>query len=418
MIKLLNAYTQALDDSEKAVREILEPLDIKNSLLKNSVALLFCHVKFIETGAAEAVYKSLPFDVLGFTTQYFGLPMTAGAPTAADTPAVEGGVFLTVTILTSDDIDFTVGISDPLNEGNVGECVQELYRRAASAPGAPPSGPPSGSPTESPTLAFAFLPTMLSVPGDVMAASLDLACGGIPIFGTLALDIQTSIRCPKTIFKAYGQAAGESGDFSDRIALLLFRGSVKPRFFHSSFPKKSILSLDAVITEASGSRIISINNKPALSFIKDLGFLSNSMRDNFIVYPLVVEYPNNGTQVVVVQGIDPEGHLLCSMNVQTGGILNIGAITADAVLESAKSMAQDLKKDGGGTGFIMFSCFLRNVVLGGSSQAEFELICKELGGYTGSCLFLNSGGELCPGYTENGELVNRFHQYALIACQF
>jgi len=64
MIKMLNVYTQELDDPEKAVREILQPLDIKNSLLKNSAALLFCHVKFIETGVAQAVYKNLPFDVL------------------------------------------------------------------------------------------------------------------------------------------------------------------------------------------------------------------------------------------------------------------------------------------------------------------------------------------------------------------
>jgi len=98
--------------------------------------------------------------------------------------------------------------------------------------------------------------------------------------------------------------------------------------------------------------------------------------------------------------------------------LNIGAISADAVLESARAMAQGLKNDNSGTGFIMFSCFLRNVVLEGSSQAEFESVCKELDGYAGSWLFFNSGGELCPGYTENGELVNQFHQYALIACQF
>jgi len=417
MIKILNAYTHELDDPEKAVREILELLDIKDgpdikdSFLKNSVALLFCHTKFIETGVAEAVYKSLPFDVLGCTSQYFGLPATAG------TPAIEGGTILTVTILTSDDIDFAAGISGPLNEKNVEECVQDLYRRTVSSPGESSSGPS----TEPPALAFAFPPTMISVPADVMAVVLDRACGGIPIFGSVALDIHDYARQPKTIFKAAGQAAGqasgENGAFSDRIALLLFRGRVKPRFFHSSFPEKSMLPWDAVITEAEGNRIISINNRPALSFIKDLGFFSDGVHDSVLVYPLVIEYPNKATHVVVLQEIGPEGQLICGRNVQVGGILNIGAITADSVFESAKSMAQDLKNGDSGTGFLMFSCFLRNVVLGGSSQAEFELVCKELDSYPGSWLFLNSGGELCPGYTENGELVNRFHQCALIACQ-
>jgi len=400
MIKILNAYTQELDDPGKAVREILEPLDIKNNLLKNSVALLFCNAKFIETGIAEAVYKSLPFDVVGCTSLYFGLPPTAG------TPSVDGGVILTVTILTSDDIGFAAGVSGSLNEKNVEECVHEVYQRTASSLGEKPSGPPA--------LAFVFPPTITILPGDAMTAALYCACGEVPVFGSLALDINTHIEHPKTIFKA----SGESGAFDNRMALLLFRGPVKPRFFHSSFPEKSILSWDAVITEAAGNRIISINNSPALSFMKNQGFFTNDIHDRFLIYPLVVEYPNNETNVVVLQDINPEGQLMCSRNVQTGGILNMGAVTADSVLESAKAMARDLKNGDSGTGFIMFSCFLRNVVLGGSSQAEFELVCKELDGYQGSWLFLNSGGELCPGYTENGELENRFHQYALIACQF
>ena len=404
MIKILNAYTQELDDPEKAVREILEPLDIKKSLLKNSAALLFCHAKFIEMGIAEAVYKSLPFDVVGCTSLYFGTPSAAGIP------ANDGGVVLTVTILTSDDTGFTAGVSGALNERNVEECIRDLYRRAASSSG------------DAPALVFAFPPTMISVPADIMAASLDRACPGVPVFGSVALDMGIHIQHPKTIFKAEGQTAGqaavESGIFSDRMVLLLFSGTVKPRFFHSSFPEKSILSWDAVITEAVENRIISINNRPALSFLKDLGFFQDSIYECILVYPLVVEYPDNETNVVILQDINPEGQLMCSRKVEAGGILNMGAVTADSVLESAKAMARDLKNGDSGTGFIMFSCFLRNVVLGGSSQAEFELVCKELDGYPGSWLFLNSGGELCPGYTENGELENRFHQYALIACQF
>jgi len=399
MIKILNAYTQELDDPGKAVQEILEPLDIKNSLLKNSVALLFCHVKFIEAGVAEAVYKSLPFDVVGCTSLYFG------------TPAVDGGIILTVTILTSDDISFAANVSKPLNEKNIEECVQALYCRTASSLGAGP-----------PVLAFAFPPTMINVPADFITVSLDRVCKGIPVFGSVALDMGIHIQHPKTIFKATsqaaGQTAGESGVYSNRMTLLLFKGMVKPKFFHSFFPEKTILSWDAVITEAVGNRIISINNRPALSFLKDMGFFQDSMYEGILVYPLMVEYPNNETEVVIVQDISPEGQLICGRVVKAGGILNMVAVTADTVLESAKVMARDLKNSDNGTGFIMFSCFLRNIVLGGSSQVEYESVCKELDGYAGSWLFINSGGELCPIYTENGELVNRFHQYALIACQF
>jgi len=403
MIKILNAYTQELDDPGKAVSEILEILDMKKNLLKNAVALLFCHVKFIEANIAEAVYNSLPFDVLGCTSQYIGIPVNTGG-----TPAVDSGVMLTVTILTSDDIVFSSGVTGPLNKENVEKHVSDLCRRTVSFHSEPPS------------LAFAFPPTMTSVPADIMAESLDRACGGVPIFGSVALDMGTYIQHPRTIYKAGGESgsSAESGTFSDRMAVLFFRGSLKPRFFHSSFPENSILSWDAVITGAEGHRIISINNSPALSFIQNLGFFQDDAHDGILVYPLVIEYPDNGTNVVVIQDIGPEGQLICSRNVKVGGILNIGAVTADSVLENIRNITRDLKKDGNGSGFFMFSYFLRNVVLGGSSQAEVELVNKELDGYAGSWLFLNSGGELCPCYTENGKLVNRFHQYALIACQF
>jgi len=401
MIKMLNVYTQELDDPEKAVREILQPLDIKNSLLKNSAALLFCHVKFIEAGIAEAVYKSLPFDVIGCTSLFFG------TPEAEDAPSIDRGIILTVTVFTSDDTSFAAGVSGPLNEKNVDECVNDLYLRASSSPGAGPAAEP-------PALAFVFPPSMAGVPADVIVRSLDRVCKGVPLFGSVALDMGIYIQDPKTIFKN----TGESGIFSDRMPLLLFKGQVKPRFFHSSFPDKSILSWDAVITGAAGNRIISINNKPSLSFLKDMGFFQDGMHEGILVYPLVVEYPDNETEVVIVQDISPEGQLICGRVVKAGGVLNMVAVTADTVLESVKIMAHDLKENGGGTGFIMFSCFLRNIVLGGSSQVEYESVCKEFEGSSGSWLFLNSGGELCPGYTENGELVNRFHQYAVIACQF
>jgi len=408
MIKVVNAYTQELDDPGKAVGEILGAFDMKNGFLRNSVALLFCHSKFIETGIAESVYKSLPFDVLGCTSRYFGLSVITDASGTADAPAVEGGVMLTVTILTSDDIEFTTGISGSFNKENVDERVRELYSRTSSSLGEPPS------------LVFAFPPMMIGLPADIMTASLDRACGGVPVFGSAALDMSTRIRHPKTIYKssAGNGASAECGTFGDRMVLLLFKGPVKPRFFHSTFPEKSILSWDAVITEADGNRIISINNRPALLFINEQGFLQTGAHDDVMIYPLVVEYPGGDTDVVVILEIDPEGHIMCSRNVRAGGLLNIGAITADSVLESAKLAAREFGKGGDGSVFLVFSCFLRNIVLGGSSRAEVELVSKELEGFKGSWLFFNSGGELCPVSTENGELANRFHQYALIACRF
>jgi hypothetical protein len=245
---------------------------------------------------------------------------------------------------------------------------------------------------------------------DIMTAALDRACGGLPVFGTVALDVGEHIRSPRTI---YNGAA-----YSDRIALLLFRGPVKPRFFFFFFPEKSSLHQDAVITSANGPNLICINNKPAASFLKEVGLIQDDKNGFTQAIPLVIEDSNGANpEVVVVQNIDSNGTLICGRHVPVGGVLNIGAINENHVLESAKALIQDVKKNGDGAGLFVFSCFLRTVVLGGA-VAEVELLQRELSGYSGPYLYLNSAGELCPKYTESGETVNQALQYAIIACQF
>ena len=386
MIKTLTAYTYELDDPEKAVRDILTQIDMKNSLLQNSVALLFCHVQFIEMGVTEAICKSLPFDVVGCTSMYLALPSRAGE------------MMLTVTVLTSDDTEFAAGICEPLTAENAEDRISALYQKTAS------------SLSGTPDLAFAFPPTMLNVTIDVMTAALDRAGGELPVFGTVALDMHVHIRDPQTIYK--------DAAYSDRMALLLFRGPVKPRFFSLRFPESSSLAQDAVITSANGPYLISINNKPAASFLKEAGLIQDNKNTYTHAIPLVVE-DSDGTnpEVVVVQDIDSRGTLVCGRHVPVGGILNIGAITEEHVLESAKTLIQEIKENEGGEGLFIFSCFLRSVVLGGGAAAEVELIQRELSGYSGSFLYLNSGGELCPRYLKSGGTVNQALQYAIIACQ-
>jgi hypothetical protein len=387
MIAMLTAYTRELEDPRKAASEILAQLDIENRLRKNSAALIFCHSMFIEQGLTQTVCENLPFDTIGCCCQYFALSGAADE------------ILLTVTVLTSDDVEFAAGISGSLSEENLDARIQSLYHETAAALNAEPA------------LVFAALPTMLKLGGDVIAAAVDRACRGIPVFGAAALDMDTKVRHPKTIFK------GEA--YSDRLILLLFKGPVKPRFFSLTFPGSSVFIQDAVITGVMGNRITTINNIPADSFIREIGLIQANENNGVSALPLVINY-NDGTDpcVVVMRGITADGALITSRHLRVGGVLNIGSITANDVLESAKTLLQDIKKTGGGSGLIIFSCFLRNIVLGGNSMAEIDLVQKELGSFPGPYLFLYSGGEFCPKYTESGGTVNRYYQYALVACQF
>jgi hypothetical protein len=386
MIKVLTSCTSELDSPEKAVQDILKQLDMKNNLLKNSVALLFCRSRFIEMGVMEVVCKSLPFDVLGCTSMYFAVPDQAGE------------IMLTVTVLTSDDTEFATGLCEPFTPENVDTCIAEAYQKTASALGGTPD------------LIFAFPPTILNLTIDIMSAALDRACGGVPFFGTVALDVDAYIRNPQTIYK--GAA------YSDRMGLLLFKGPVKPQFFILHFPEKSALAQDAVITAANGPQLISINNKPAAAFLQEVGLMQKDNDDYTQAIPLVIENTDGTDQeVVVVQDITPNGTLLCSRRVSVGGAINIGAITADYVLESARTLIRNIKEHEGGTGLFIVSCFLRTIVLGEGAEPEVKLIQQELAGFSGTYLYLNSGGELCPKYKKSGETENQALQYTIVACK-
>jgi hypothetical protein len=110
--------------------------------------------------------------------------------------------------------------------------------------------------------------------------------------------------------------------------------------------------------------------------------------------------------------------VICGNLVYAGETLNIGMLNADYVTESAAALVREIKNSGGGENILMFSCLLRSILQGGSHEGEIELIRKELEGFPGPCMFLSSGGEVCPRYTETGKTVNQLYAYALIACRF
>jgi hypothetical protein len=98
--------------------------------------------------------------------------------------------------------------------------------------------------------------------------------------------------------------------------------------------------------------------------------------------------------------------------------VSVGLVNADYVMESANALIRDIKSNGNGESFLMFSCILRSILLGGNHGEEIELIQKELEGFHVPYLFISSAGEICPLYTETGETLNKIYAYAIIACQF
>jgi hypothetical protein len=391
MIKVMTAYTTEPRDVDYAVKEVLTQL--KDELLTNSVGLLFCNFEFLESGLVRELCDRLPFNVAGCVSQGF---------------AVKGAgedFMLTLMVLSSGDVEFVSGISESLADR--GEAAVEALCRDLLAGGTNPAEP---------ALIFAFPSMCTEVTGNAIIRTLDRVSGGVPVFGSVAVDQTVEMRAPRTIYNG--------GHYADRLSLVLLRGNVKPRFFACSLPCGGQVMRDAVITEAKGNRLISINNMPAAVFMEKLGIVNQGDVDIFYVFPLVVDsHDGSDPRVMAVSKVEAGGALVSEQDVPMGGTVTIGAIDEKLVIESARYLVDRIKQTPAGNGLLVFSCLSRVLTLQNPIE-EITLFRQEFADLPGPFLYAYSGGEICPLYKpdkhkpEEDKPVNSFHQFTIVACVF
>jgi hypothetical protein len=384
MIRLLTAFTFEIDDPRLAADEIRKQLDAEDSLLKNSVGLLFCSLDFINSGAAAAVSKALPFETIGCTTH--GITV----------PGAMSEVMLTAAVLTSGDVFFKTGVSDSLEEDGEGR-IGELYERL------------SGSPESSPSLMFVCHSNPKYLSGDRVMNILDHVSRGTPVFGINALDETFGSRTPMILHN--GKA------YSDRTALLtICGGAPESRFTIKSLPGTNFYSQPALVTGARDSRIISINNMSAVEFMEKAGIISDGKINGIYGFPLLVNN-NDGTGLksCAIHGIEDGGVLRCGSTIAKGATLKLVNQMQEEVLRSSEQFLELIKKESDKKAHLIFSCFGRSAPLV-DLKDEMRLFKKNMEGI--SYVFMYSGGEFCPVYDEHGGIRNRFHQFSIISVSF
>jgi hypothetical protein len=383
MIRLLTAFTFEIDDPRLAVDEILEQLDMKHSLLKNSAGFLFCSLDFISSGTATAVSGAIPFEVIGCTTH--GIVM----------PGVMDENVLAVAVLTSDDVFFRTGLSGPLDADGDAR-VKEMYESLSGSAGASPSL----------MLICHSNPDCFS--GDMVVDILDRISGGTPIFGTNALDETIENRTPLVIY--------DRSFYSNRLALLAVYGAVECRFEIESLLLMNIYSKPAIVTEAQANRLISINNVPAVDFMENLGIVSKNKLNAVYGFPLLIDNDDGaGPKSCAIHSIEDGGVLRCGSVITKGATLKLGNQIQEEVLRSSEQFAKALKEEGGKKSHLIFSCFGRSAPLV-ELKDEMRLFQKCLEGIP--YVFIYSGGEFCPTRDKQGEIRNAFHQFSIISLSF
>ena len=386
-MKMLNAWTLELDEPEAAVSEILDQLDLKKNVLKNSVGFITCSYDFIETGMVKAICAALPFDVVGCTTL-----------TNANN-AEAGTMLLCLTVLTADDCRFSTAVTSSL-QGDLEGAVREAAKKAKTDLGLDAN--------MAPQLVLAFL-TMFGIGGEIMLNALNTELNGAPIFGTVGCD-QDTAEFSNTYIIRNGEV------YRDCLAFLLVSGNVHPRFAVTSTSEQNLRKQHAVITSSQGCLLREVNNVSAQAYFESMGLMTGKGIEGLVSVPIMVDY-NDGTQPVAraIYGLNDDGTAISGGIMPEGSTLNIGRMDVEDIILTAEKSVKDLLKTEGLCGIIMFPCLGRNMVLAMDPFAEIDIARKLIGDVVPWHLAY-SGGECCPVYTADHLVVNRFHNFTFIGC--
>ncbi|MDR1141180.1 MAG: hypothetical protein LBL62_05765, partial [Planctomycetaceae bacterium] len=349
MIRTLTAFTHEVDDTDLAVSEILEQLDLKKNLLKHTVGIVHCSTDFVDSGVLSALCKHLPFYVVGITT--------IGSAVHDEI----GEIILTVMILTSDTVNFAVGLTDPITSRNK-EVLEIAYERAV----ANLSGKPA--------LAISYFPLSTAVfgaGGDFVANTLSQISGGVPVFGTMPIDNTHDFHEARIIYNG--------NVYHDRFAFILIQDEeIKPRFYLISISDEDIRKERGKVTNAQGNLLYSVDNIPILEYLKVKLGIALDEKDPSSVHmiPLLMDFGDGATPVVrAMNSFNDENVAVCSGELVNGVTLLTGKFNKEIVL---RTTAQILKKildtEKNANGLLIYSCAARYWTLGLDSTAELEIM--------------------------------------------
>lgn len=385
MIKTITAITNEIDDPELAVKEIMEVVQPEENLLKNSAGILTCYSEYIDEGVIKTLSDKLNFPIVGTTT--------LGNASEGEL----GETMLTLMVITSDDVEFSTGLTDAINSDDL-NAIDYGYKMAMNGY------------SDKPAMIFAFAPLSQVVGGDFMVESLDKVSNGVPVFGTVTVDHNPDYKDAGIIY---------NGEFyRDKMAMLLLHGNVNPKFLVASISREKIMRNKDIVTASKGNQLQKVNDMSVIDYLLSLGMKKNDNGEieGINTIPFVVDYGDGSTPVIrILFALTPEGYAVCGGDIPEGTTLSIGTINYDEVLKTTNEAIDEIKKHDDKNGAVMFSCAGRYFALGFESHGEMNLLNdsfpKDI-----PYILTYSGGEFCPVYDEEGNLYNRFHNDTFTAC--
>jgi len=384
MIKSYSAFTSEIDDVELAVSEILKQLDPEKNCLKSTVAVVVCYYEFATSGIIAELYKKLKFPIIGTTT------------TAISTNRGFGQLDFSILMITSDDVVFTAACSPSLESG-LEEPFTQMYKNALSGH------------AENPKLIISAAPLMLNYAGDHYVAALSKISGGVPNFGTLAIDNTANYLNSYVIFN---DKVGK-----DFYGIIAASGNIKPKFIYASFSPEYILTQTATITGAYGNILKEVDGFPIIKYMEKIGLAENGkVKDVLHSIPFILDYGGEGIPVSrVLLSWSKDGYGICGGLIPEGTKFNLGMWDKQDVLRTTVRTIENILQNENISTLILHSCLARSYALGSEILLELETVNKTVAENI-PYIFGYSGGEICP--VKNTANENCFHNNTVIACVF
>lgn len=382
MVKLLTAYTLELDDADLAYQELMEQLDLENKQLTYAGGLLMSHADFFTTGVAQEIAKRLPFDVVG------------GAASNVMVSGETEPLALSISVLTSDTVQFTAA-STTISPEDWARDIEAMYAKASS------------SFKDAPAMVIPILPLGMNATSHDLFEALDTACGGVPIFGTVA--VTTLTKSDIVCNDIYG---------TDIAAILLVNGPFHPTFMSESIPDNRIQQQRAVITKSHNGVLMEVNDIHVMDYFASKGIVGNKNSIGTAAIPLYIDYGDGAKPVArAFLDISDEGYAICGGRMPEGATLAVGSMEYQDVVSTTRHLAQEMAKVENPNGALIFSCGSRMLVVGNAPLLEPGILNEEIGDKM-PCMYAGSASELVPVYTDDGKCINRSYSYSIIACVF
>lgn len=399
MLNAFSAITYELDDIESGTSELAERILGNLKLQKNGFGLLLCdsdvdHDKFV-----RGLNERLGVPIVGFSTTAM-----LCAKGLCDSAAI-------LTMVTSDDVDFSLAVSDPLTQENVAEQIELTYHRALE------------SLPEPPKLVMAFPPYTLDIMLDVYPRELDRVSGGLPVFGGLPAHDEV-----------YGRTSVYCGDraANDRLSVLLLSGAVKPVMTVKN-SLGALTNLKRTVTSSKDNVVYRVGDDTFVHFLEqfslDVTKLANpeDVTTSFTTYPLLVERSDmenlDGIPIVrALHGVNLDtGSGTAIGEVPEGSTISVGVLQPEDIKTSTRNSTSDIvekmrENESDGYRYSMLfavSCIARYYVMASKKTLEAEALLEGLPenlAFSGYYSF----GEICPTSVRPDKANNAGHNESLV----